>query len=283
MDHLEEVTVTDWFRSHWVARGPLGVHVEWNADIYQRHPADLTVVEIGRPVRRRQRRVGPVQARRRTRDSGACEASGPFLARRESSAPRWHGWSEKIPSIRSQKICGGSSNCSRPARYRRRVGIVRRRRVSACGAVSTRLKRREISARSDRVPGWTRECDWTHSGPAQSRGGRPRTGKSTSTAHDREQSARKMSRATTACCWKVARPGTADGRRGSACVEQFHIEHEPGIAGNEAVGRARRSVAEVRRDDEPPLTTHAHPLESLVPPANHFGGPEPEAERLAPG
>lgn len=41
MDHLEEVTVTDRFRSHWVARGPLGVHVEWDAEIINDIPPTL--------------------------------------------------------------------------------------------------------------------------------------------------------------------------------------------------------------------------------------------------
>jgi uncharacterized membrane protein len=33
MEHLEEVRETDRFHSHWVARGPLGMHVEWDAEI----------------------------------------------------------------------------------------------------------------------------------------------------------------------------------------------------------------------------------------------------------
>lgn len=41
MDHLEEVTVTDRFRSHWVARGPLGMHVEWDAEIINDIPPTL--------------------------------------------------------------------------------------------------------------------------------------------------------------------------------------------------------------------------------------------------
>ena len=41
MDHLEEVSVTDRFRSHWVARGPLGVHVEWDAEIINDIPPTL--------------------------------------------------------------------------------------------------------------------------------------------------------------------------------------------------------------------------------------------------
>jgi uncharacterized membrane protein len=41
MDHLEKVTVTDRFHSHWVARGPLGVHVEWDAEIINDIPPTL--------------------------------------------------------------------------------------------------------------------------------------------------------------------------------------------------------------------------------------------------
>ena len=33
MEHLAEVRVTGQFHSHWVARGPLGVLVEWDAEI----------------------------------------------------------------------------------------------------------------------------------------------------------------------------------------------------------------------------------------------------------
>jgi uncharacterized membrane protein len=41
MDHLEEVRVTDRFRSHWIARGPLGVLVEWDAEIINDIPPTL--------------------------------------------------------------------------------------------------------------------------------------------------------------------------------------------------------------------------------------------------
>ena len=33
MNHLESVTVQDTLRSHWVAKGPLGKNVEWDAEI----------------------------------------------------------------------------------------------------------------------------------------------------------------------------------------------------------------------------------------------------------
>jgi uncharacterized membrane protein len=41
MDHLEEIRVTDRFHSHWVARGPLGVRVEWDAEIINDIPPSL--------------------------------------------------------------------------------------------------------------------------------------------------------------------------------------------------------------------------------------------------
>jgi len=40
MDHLEKVTVTG-NRSHWVARGPLGVRAEWDAEIINEKPGEL--------------------------------------------------------------------------------------------------------------------------------------------------------------------------------------------------------------------------------------------------
>lgn len=41
MEHLEEVQVTDRFHSRWVARGPLGVLVEWDAEIINDIPPTL--------------------------------------------------------------------------------------------------------------------------------------------------------------------------------------------------------------------------------------------------
>ena len=41
MEHLEDVRVVDRLRSHWVARGPLGVLVEWDADIITDIPPTL--------------------------------------------------------------------------------------------------------------------------------------------------------------------------------------------------------------------------------------------------
>jgi len=41
MDHLTEVRDVDGRRSHWVAKGPLGVPVEWDAEIIKDVPPEL--------------------------------------------------------------------------------------------------------------------------------------------------------------------------------------------------------------------------------------------------
>jgi len=41
MEHLEEVRETDRFRSRWTARGPLGVKVDWDAEIINDIPPTL--------------------------------------------------------------------------------------------------------------------------------------------------------------------------------------------------------------------------------------------------
>jgi uncharacterized membrane protein len=41
MDHLESVRVIDELRSHWVARGPAGTRVEWDAEIHNEVPGQL--------------------------------------------------------------------------------------------------------------------------------------------------------------------------------------------------------------------------------------------------
>jgi uncharacterized membrane protein len=41
MDHLESVTVLDEERSHWVAKGPAGTRVEWDAVIHNEIPNQL--------------------------------------------------------------------------------------------------------------------------------------------------------------------------------------------------------------------------------------------------
>jgi uncharacterized membrane protein len=41
MDHLEAVTVLDERRSHWVAKGPAGSRVEWDAEIHNEVPNEL--------------------------------------------------------------------------------------------------------------------------------------------------------------------------------------------------------------------------------------------------
>ena len=41
MDHLESVRVLDERRSHWVARGPVGSRVEWDAEVHNEIPGQL--------------------------------------------------------------------------------------------------------------------------------------------------------------------------------------------------------------------------------------------------
>ena len=41
MRHLESVTIADGRRSHWVARAPLGRHVEWDAEITDNRPDEF--------------------------------------------------------------------------------------------------------------------------------------------------------------------------------------------------------------------------------------------------
>lgn len=41
MAHLESVTVSDDRRSHWIARGPLGTNLEWDAEVTEDRPNEL--------------------------------------------------------------------------------------------------------------------------------------------------------------------------------------------------------------------------------------------------
>jgi uncharacterized membrane protein len=41
MDHLESVRVLDEGRSHWIAKGPAGKRVEWEAEIHEEIPDEL--------------------------------------------------------------------------------------------------------------------------------------------------------------------------------------------------------------------------------------------------
>jgi uncharacterized membrane protein len=41
MDHLESVAVGEGTRSHWIAKGPAGSRVEWDAEIHNEIPNDL--------------------------------------------------------------------------------------------------------------------------------------------------------------------------------------------------------------------------------------------------
>jgi uncharacterized membrane protein len=41
MQHLESVTESGNFKSHWVAKGPMGIRVEWDAEVHNEDPGRL--------------------------------------------------------------------------------------------------------------------------------------------------------------------------------------------------------------------------------------------------
>lgn len=41
MEHLESVRECDSIHSHWVAKGPVGTHVEWDAEIFNERPNEM--------------------------------------------------------------------------------------------------------------------------------------------------------------------------------------------------------------------------------------------------
>lgn len=41
MEHIEAIEVTSDTRSHWIARGPAGSRVEWDAEIINEHPGEM--------------------------------------------------------------------------------------------------------------------------------------------------------------------------------------------------------------------------------------------------
>ena len=146
MDHLEEVRVTDRFRSHWVARGPLGVHVEWDAEIINDIPPTLLswksvgqsdVVSAG-SVRFRPAGEHATQVHVKLQYDPPAGKFGATVAWLVGDDPQ-HQIAEDLRRFKQLLESGG--DC-RPA------PIARRRRASACAAASMRRKRQEISARS---------------------------------------------------------------------------------------------------------------------------------------
>jgi uncharacterized membrane protein len=41
MSHIKCITITEPGRSHWVARGPLGLNLEWDAEVYVDKPSEM--------------------------------------------------------------------------------------------------------------------------------------------------------------------------------------------------------------------------------------------------
>ncbi len=138
MEHLEEVRVTGRFHSHWVARGPLGVLVEWDAEIINDIPPTLIswksvghsdVVSAG-SVRFKPEGEHATQVHVKLQYDPPAGKLGATVA--------W--FSARIRSIRSPRICDVSSSCSRQESSRR-TAIARRTRASGCDGASMRLKR----------------------------------------------------------------------------------------------------------------------------------------------
>ena len=167
MDHLVEVRALDRFHSRWVARGPLGVRVEWDAEVINDIPptllswksmGDSDVVSAGsvrfKPCRR--------ACDRGTREAAIRSAGG------QARGNRGRRCLVRIRSIRSPRICAASSNMLETGEGT--DGMMRRAMEFVGGARRLRIVR--VSPLTSRA----RECDWTHSGPAHPRGGRPRSG-----------------------------------------------------------------------------------------------------------
>ena len=135
MEHLEEVETRDRFHSHWVARGPLGVLVEWDAEVINDIPptllswksvGDSDVVSAGsvrfKPVGEHATRSAR-EAAIRSAGREARRDSGVVVRRRSAASD-----CRRSPAFQA---AAGERERSRPA------NIARRRRVRGCAAVST--------------------------------------------------------------------------------------------------------------------------------------------------
>ena len=97
MDHLEAVKVLDERRSHWVAKGPAGSRVEWDAEVHNEMTNELLAWRSLEGSEVDQRRLGafPAHGERRHRGPGRSFAT---IRRPASWAPRSPGSSGRIPS-----------------------------------------------------------------------------------------------------------------------------------------------------------------------------------------
>ena len=86
MSHLESVQATGDRRSHWKAKAPAGMTVEWDAEITEDRPERADRLAVARRARRRQRRARSGSCRRRAaaapRSASSCEYDPPGGVRR---------------------------------------------------------------------------------------------------------------------------------------------------------------------------------------------------------
>ena len=139
LTHLERVTEFGDGRSHWVAEGPAGVSVEWDAEIINevenkvigwRSLPDRTSSPRDRSTSRRSAAAG---ARR-------CQCISSTRHRRDGQARGSRCCSGGSRRKRFERICAGSNTCSRPAKCRARTP--RRRGSSDEGRLLLRHGRR---------------------------------------------------------------------------------------------------------------------------------------------
>ncbi|MEK8105092.1 hypothetical protein NKG94_07455 [Micromonospora sp. M12] len=115
MAHLESVRADDLRRSHWIARGPAGHRVEWDAEIIDDQP-NKSITWRSLPGTRCPTPAGsgscPPPATGAPRSGWSCGTR----RRPARSAGRWRSSSARNPSNRSVTTCAGSSRCWRPVR-----------------------------------------------------------------------------------------------------------------------------------------------------------------------
>ena len=110
MTHLVRVTETEPGRSHWVAKGPGGVRVEWNAEIFNEVENKILAWRSLPGLRRRHRRIRQFRQRpRRPEHAGQRE---PAVRRHPPAGPgaSSHSCSARRRRRPSAKTCGASSS-----------------------------------------------------------------------------------------------------------------------------------------------------------------------------
>ncbi len=166
MDHLVEVRAIDRVHSRWVARGPLGVRVEWDAEVINDIPptllswksmGDSDVVSAG-SVRFKPVGEHGTEVRVKLQYDPPAGKLGATVAALLGEDPQ-HQIAEDLRV------------------FKQHAGNRRRQRWHDAAGNGIRRRRPETPDRSGKpFTSRARECDWTHSGLAHPRGGRPRSG-----------------------------------------------------------------------------------------------------------